>query len=146
MSLPARTRGRIPFALLPLTVVALLPACGILDEGAPETARVLIAGPAGHPLRLVTSSDFDAVSSADGDSREVTVFSADTAAASVPFDRTYGLGPRTRIYVIVGSDSTAAASVRVQVFIDTEIRFDRSTRFADGEDLVFVFASAGGNR
>ena len=142
----ARTRRRILCAVLAVTIVALLPACGILDEGTPKTARVVITGPAGHPLRLVTTSDFDAVSSADGDSREVTVFSADTAAVSVPFDRTYGLGPRTRIYVVVGSDSTAAAAVRVQVFIDNEIRFERSTRFADREDLVFVFASAGGNR
>lgn len=144
MNLPAWTRGRIPLALLPLVV--LLPACGILDEGVPETARVVLAGPAGHPLRLVTSSNFDAVTSADGDSREVTVFSADTTAVTVPYERTYGLGPRTRIYVVVGSDSTAAAAVRVQVFIDNEIRFERSTRFADREDLVFVFASAGGNR
>jgi len=132
-------------ALIPFLVVLVLPACGIFDKGPPETARVLIDGPAGHPVSVVTSSDFDAVTSADGDSREISVFSADTAAASVPFDRSYDLGPRTRIYLVVGSDSTAALPVRVRVSIDGEMRYDRSTHFTSGEELEFVFASAGGN-
>jgi len=132
-------------ALLCFLFVLALPACGIFDDGPPETARVVIDGPTGHPVSVVTSSDFDAVTSADGDSREISVFSADTTAASVPFDRSYDLGPRTRIYLIVGSDSTSALPVRVRVSIDGEPRYDRSTYFAGGAELEFVFASAGGN-
>lgn len=143
MNVPVPWRGPASSALLPILLCLPLATCGILDEDAPDTARLVIEGPAGHPLRLVTTSDFDVVASPGGDSPEVSVISADTAAVTAPFDRSYSLGPRTRIYVIVGSDSTAASPVRVRTFIDGEIRFDRSSRFVDGAELEFVFAAAG---
>jgi len=145
MDLPAPRRASGASILLSLLVLLALPACGILDKGPPETAQVVIDGPSGHPISVVTSSDFDAVTSADGDSREISVFSADTSAAALPFDHFYDLGPRTRIYVVVRSDSTATSPVRVRVSIDGDLRYDRSTRFAGGAELEFVFASAGGN-
>lgn len=133
---PERARRALTVALACLAILA----CGILDEGAPETARIVISGPT-HPVRLVTSSDFDAVTRADGDGRDVTVFSADTAAVSVPFDQRYGLGARGRIFVLVGSDTTAVSPVTLQVYIDGELRFQRSTRFAGGDVMEFVFTS-----
>lgn len=138
MKAPAPRRG--PAALLAVVVVG---ACGIFHDDAPDSARVLVEGAAGHPIELITSSDFDAVTRPDGDGREITVFAADTTTTRTPLDVRFGLGPRTRIYVIVRSDSTAVSPVRVRIYVDEDLRFDSATRFADGEYAEFVFASAG---
>jgi hypothetical protein len=142
MNAPAPRRGRnaLP-TLLGLLIVAAFHGCDILGEGAPESARLVMEGSTGHPLQLVTTSDFDVVTRPDGDTRDVTVFSADTTRVAPPFDRRYSLGPRTRIFVLVSSETPSPAPIRVRIYIDDKLRLDRSTRF-EGETVEFVFAAA----
>jgi hypothetical protein len=137
---PRRARTALLAVLLPCGVLTA-PGCGILDQGEPERARVVAEGANGHPLQVVTTSDFDVVSDERGESREVFIFSADTADVTTPFDREYPLGSRTRIYVTFLSDSTASTPVTLRVFLDGDLRYDRSTRF-EGEGLEFLYAAS----
>jgi hypothetical protein len=116
--------------------------CNILNEGDPQTAHVVIGGADGHPILLVTTTDFDVVSSEGGEARELYVFSADTTAVASPFERQYSMGTRTRFYLVASSDSISAAPVTVKVFLDGELRYSRSTHFgADRLEFLFVARS-----
>ncbi len=128
------------------TVIALVAACPLLigcselfEPSEPEAARVVIEGASGHALELITTSDFDVVRSMDGETREIYVFSADTADVVSPVDRTYRLVPRTRFYMIVSSEMVPDEPVTVRVYIDHEERYRRVTSFGD-EVVEFVYS------
>lgn len=125
---------------LALCGAVTISSCNILSDGDPQTARVVIEGAEGHPIRLVTTTDFDVISSEGGDARELFVFSADTTSVASPFDHQYSMDARTRFYLIVSSDSTSVAPVTVKVFLDGDLRYTRSTRF-EGEELEFLFVA-----
>lgn len=114
--------------------------CDILSSGDPERARVTIDGAPGHTVRLVTTTDFDVVSSTDGEQRDVYVLSADTADVASPYDRSFGLGPRTRFYVLITSETIPAQTVTVRVFLDGDRRYSRSTLFGE-EVLEFLYVA-----
>lgn len=122
-----------------LTGTWLLWGCGILDEGDPEKAQVVIEGGDGHPIQLVTTDDFVITLNQDGENREVFVYSADTTAITSPFDQTYDLGPKKRFYATFSSAQIAPEPISVKVYVGGDLRFDRSTIFEE-EVLKFVFS------
>lgn len=137
---PPGRRHALLALLLPLGIL-VSGACNIFTDDEPQHARVEIEGAAGHPLEVVTSSDFDVVADQGGENRETVVFAADTAEVTSPFARVYGLGSRKRFHLVVSSDSivSAADAVTVRVYIDGDRRYARTTYF-DDEDIEFTYA------
>jgi hypothetical protein len=131
--------GRSVLVAFLLTGTWLFGGCGILDEGDPTSARVVIEGGEGHPIQLVTTHYFLITTDQDGENREIYVTSADTSAVTSPFDRKYDLGPRKRFYATVSSAEIAPTPVSVKVYVDGDLRFNRSTFFGE-EVLEFVFS------
>lgn len=117
----------------------LVLGCGILDEGDPTSARVVIEGEDGHPIQLVTTHDFLITVDQDGENREIFINSADTSAITSPFEKRYDLGPSKRFYATFSSAQVAPSPVSVRVYVGGDLRLDRLTVF-DEEVLEFLFS------
>lgn len=130
--------GRAARPLFLVVGLWMTSGCGILDEGDPETVRVAISGADGHPIELVTTSDFDVIAGQSGDDREVVLYSADTMAVTSPFSQRYELGPRMRFYAIVTSDQAPTEEVLVKIWVEDDLRYNRETVFGD-EVLEFLY-------
>ena len=117
----------------------LVLGCGILDEGDPTSARVVIGGEEGHPIQLVTTHDFLLTVDQDGENREIFLNSADTSTVTAPFEKRYDLGPNKRFYATFSSAQVAPSPVSVRVYVGGSLRFNRGTIF-DEEVLEFVFS------
>jgi len=65
-------KGRNPLLLLSTMIVlsSALQGCGILDEGTPETAKIVVTGGSAETFQLVTTTDFDVILDEAGENRE----------------------------------------------------------------------------
>lgn len=120
--------SRIGALLLPLLYTL---GCGILDEGDPENARVVMEGAQGISVQLVTTNDFVVYLDEQEGSRSVDVLSADTAMVSLPFRKTYSLGQERRFFMRVLSEDPLPEPMTVKVFIDEDLRFNRTSLLGD---------------
>jgi len=131
----ARVRTWVLVGLL----TAVLPACGILDEGGdPRQARLILEGGVGRSLSLVTSNDFAIVSDDAGQTREVYLYTSDTAAVTSPLDGRYSLGSGIRFYASLGSEGALTQAITMRVIIGGKERFSATSLLGETE-LEFVY-------
>lgn len=125
-------------ALSVVSALWLLVGCGILDEGEPDSARIVISGAEGEPFQLVTSNDFLVVAGEEGGMGDVLLNSADTATVSSPFSERHLLGPNRRFYALVSSEGGLSEPITMRVLVGGEERFN-STSTLNGVELEFVY-------
>ena len=114
--------------------------CSWFDDSSPETVRVLLEGQ-GSGFQVVTSTEFVAATNEVG-RLAVQVFDADTAAVSLPFERTWNIAEDQRFFFEgMPADSSATITVRVRVFLDDSEAYDRMvlTRINDPARFVYLF-------
>lgn len=132
------TRGTLTVLLL-----ALLPACGILeteDRGA-EEALVNITGSSPVPLELITSDAY--VIAVDPETFEETVdllASDTTSLETLPFTNIYGISSFDRFLIRLTNPDTAVASVRMTVTVDGSLEYDVPANISEGGSLEFRFS------
>jgi hypothetical protein len=128
-----------PFLLLPLAILTLISfqGCGIFDEGEPDTARVVITGPA-EDFQLVTTNDFDVLGGGAEEVNTVYLNSADTATVTAPYNQRFSLGSRKRFYLMAFSAEGLSQPVNVKVFVGDEER-SNSTSTLEDLSLEFIF-------
>jgi hypothetical protein len=137
-------RSAIKNAVGPVVLLATVSmlgwGCDILDEGTPENARVILEGGSGEEVEMVTSNDFQIVTSDDGENREVSFFSADTTFVTPSFNQKYSLGSGVRFYIEVSSDEPLAQPVTLRVLIDGERRYNAASTLGDQEmEFLYTF-------
>jgi hypothetical protein len=115
-----------------------LGGCGILDEGKPDKARVIIEGATGEEFNLLTSNDFLVIVDQNGENREVVLNSSDTALVSTPFNQQYRLGSGERLYVKVFRDTALSEPINVRILVGGDERFN-STSTLENLTLEFIY-------
>lgn len=123
-------------------VVAVLAMCGcdfLLDNPAPEEARLVIEGEAGKPIRVITSMEFVAAVNELGQTR-VELFLADTVVTTLPYQRTYRIDEEQRYFVEASRLDNDLQTIQVQVWVDDRKQFDRGGTLLDGFPYRFVYA------
>jgi hypothetical protein len=122
-----------------VAAVWLTGACGLLlDNPAPEEARLVINGDAGKSVRLITSTEFVAAVTDAGQTR-VEMFVADTVITTLPYERVFDIGDDQRFLVEASWIDTDLETMNVRVFLDDEKRFDEAGVLLEGAPYRFVY-------
>lgn len=122
-----------------LAAVWLTGACGLLlDNPAPEKARLVVSGDAGKSVRLITSTEFVAAVNEAGQTR-VEMFVSDTLITTLPYERTFDIEDDQRFLVEAAWIDVDLETVNVQVFLDDAIRFDEAGVLLEGQPYRFVY-------
>jgi hypothetical protein len=129
----------------PLTRLALAAAlaatnagCGLLDPPVPEHARVVLTGPEGANVRLVTSSKFLAGITAEGITR-VEVVDADTFVVALPHDSRQRIRSDQRFLALAEAIEGETSQFRMQVFIDDSREYDAAGTLTAASLFRFVY-------
>lgn len=113
----------------PVALCLLVFATGcdwLIGTPAPQTARVAVGGDAGVQVTLLASTEFLASPVQGVDSTRVELLAADTLQRTVPFDTIYDISEVQRVFVrVLGADSPEA-SLRLQVQVDGEEKYDQT--------------------
>lgn len=110
-----------------LLAAALLAGCNPFDIGPPDQARVILGGPDGATVRLVTSNHVLRSLSEDGD-EVIEVIEADTSVVALPFNREYSIQPRKgqyNFYARTAAPDSQSVIVRMQVLVGGETFYDQ---------------------
>jgi acyl-CoA synthetase (AMP-forming)/AMP-acid ligase II len=122
-----------------LAAVWMTGACGLLLENpAPERARLVIVGDAGKSVRLITSTEFVAAVNEQGQTR-VEMFVSDTLVTTLPYERVFDIEDDQRFLVEAAWIDADFDAVSVQVFLDDAVRFDEAGVLKDGQPYRFVY-------
>jgi hypothetical protein len=125
--------------VLLLVAVWLVVGCDLLlDNPEPETARLVISGDAGKPVRLITSTEFVAAVNDVGVTR-VEIFVADTVITTLPYERVYDIERDHRFLVEASWIDTDLEQVNVQVYLDEKKQFDQGGLLMEGQPYRFVY-------
>jgi hypothetical protein len=134
--------GRMAHVLTRLALAAALAAgtagCGLLDPPVPEHARVVLTGPDGANVRLVTSSKFLAGITTEGITR-VEVLAADTFVVALPHDSRQRIRADQRFLALAEAIEGETAEFRMQVFIDESREYDAMGTLSDASLFRFVY-------
>jgi hypothetical protein len=106
--------------------------CGVANR--PDTARILLEGPASASMTLVTSQKFFV--RADGG---IEFQSSDTLSIAVPFDETVRLGAPARFYISAANAEAEPWTFRLQIWIGDRSWYDETKILDPGEDFEFVY-------
>ena len=140
--------------LLAVTAVAAFGAvalasggCDWFEDPTPEFVRVTVDGDA-ESMMLITSTQFfatiDPSSNPDGigaDRLRVEVLNSDTTHVTFPFDHSWSIAQDHRFLLLGFPSDSTQATVRLRVFVDEELDYDRSVvlDFADPAQYVYMF-------
>jgi hypothetical protein len=137
-----RTIAAIPF----LVVLAVLgTGCDVFDPDweRAEQAQVIIDGTTSVPLTLVTSGQFLVVPDPETGALVTELVLSDTVEIELPYQDDFSMGEFERFLVRLINPDTAAANVRMQVYVDGRLEYDRSATMSEAS-LEFIFRVARG--
>jgi len=123
------------------TVILILAAAlltGCIEDPTPERARVVINGEPGKSVRIIVATDFVAAVNQEGQTR-VVILRADTVTATLPYDKTFNIEASQQIFAEVARADADVANLRMQVYIDSDVRFDEGGLLRD-QPFRFVYA------
>lgn len=130
------TRGPILVSMVLSLAVA---ACNWFDDPSPDEARLMIDGPAGTQVQLITSTKLLAAVTNEGVTK-VEVFDADTTNAVLPFESTYVIRDDQAFLALTSHLDANVETMRMRVFLDGTEEFDESGPLEEGVDYRFVYA------
>lgn len=120
--------------------------CGLVEDPAPSTARVVVAGETARDMQLVVSTVFLAQNRTVDFEQvlDVEVIDADTVTIALPFEQTYDITRSQRFLaqVFSASDTTRLEAVQLDGYIDGDRRFTRTATTADSL-IQFVYLYQG---
>lgn len=131
-----RTRASVVVSMLLLFAGS---ACNWLDDPSPDEARLMIDGPAGTRVHLITSTKLLAAVGTDGVTK-VEVFEADTTSALLPFESTYSIRDDQAFLALASHLDANLETMRMRVFLDGTEEFDETGPLEEGIDYRFVYA------
>lgn len=134
------TRHR--FGSVLLLGALLLPALGgcdfITGDPTPEEARVVLEGEPGTEVDVLMSKNFITAQREDGELL-VEVLASQIETVTLPFTQTFDIEEEQQFLArAMPADSTLPTTVRMQVFVDGDSKFDLSRDVRD-EPLQFIF-------
>lgn len=138
----ARAASRTPRRWIALGLVPAFAACGLVStEIDPETVELLLDGPAGAEVILVTSNSYTFGGGGEDGGVTVELFSADTTRVTLAHSQTLALAPTYLFYAqaIPVDPDGAPFSLRMEVRIDGSSRYDKAGMLGDD---VFEYAYA----
>ena len=103
---------------------------GCIEDPTPKRARIVINGESGKTVRVIMASEFVAAVNEQGQTR-VVIFSADTTMATLPFERTVSIERSQQFFAETSRAASDVANLRMQVFIDNNVRFDEGGLLRD---------------
>lgn len=136
------SRLRSTRLLLP-SIVFALSGCGLVSSDIdPESIEVRLEGPAGAQVRLVTSNSFTFGGGGEDGGAQVELVAADTTLVSLDHALNEALAPTYLYYaeLLPNSPGEPLFSVRMQVRIDGDLRYDKSGQIgADEFEYAYVY-------
>ncbi len=134
--------NRTACLLCAVAFAVLLSGCSNLIESEQrlvKNARVTVSGTSPVPMLLITSTNFTATRNLEAGGLNVNYILADTAAITLPYDRSYSFGESDRFVVkLVNGDRDSTASVEMRVYLDGEENYRQAAIMKDSS-LEFVF-------
>ncbi|MEX2285059.1 MAG: hypothetical protein WEE89_21415 [Gemmatimonadota bacterium] len=125
-------------AAILLVTAFLSGGCGWFEDPRPNDARLVVEGDAGKQVRLITSTRFVSAVNELGQTR-VILIEADTAFVTLPIDQTYTIGGDERFFAETSRLDADLETVRMQVFLDRNKRFDEDGPLLTGQPYRFVY-------
>lgn len=119
--------------------------CGLVEaDKQPEQARVQIEVTATNPLQLVISTDFfEFIEPVSGEIL-ASLNDADTFAVTGTFDQTIALGNASAILARLTETDSLQATVRMRVFLDGSLEYDRQGTIQDATlEYRYIFSRFG---
>lgn len=104
--------------------------CGCIEDPTPKHARIVVDGAAGTPVRVIVASEFVASVNEQGQTR-VVIFAADTVTTMLPYEKTINIEAAHQIFAETARADADVENVRMQVFIDGNIRFNEGGLLGD---------------
>lgn len=129
-----------PFArkAIPGLLAVLAAGCNLLEPPVPEEARVVLEGPAGESVRVITSTRFVAGTTTEGTTR-IVVINADTADITLPFESRHRIRADQRFMVQTEPIEGETESFRMQVYIDAAKEYDETGTLGPATLFRFVY-------
>lgn len=121
-----------------LCILASGTACELFEDPTPNEVRVVIDGDAGATVRVVKSTAFVAGVNNLGVTR-VEIIVSDTAAATLPFQGTYGISGDYQFFVEVSRMDADIANFRMRVYVDQDKEFDHGGILIPGGPYRFLY-------
>ncbi|HUF70335.1 MAG TPA: hypothetical protein VMM79_16930 [Longimicrobiales bacterium] len=113
--------------------------CGLLlDNPAPEEARVVIDGDAETEVRIITSTVFVSAVNEEGVTR-VQLFEADTIVTTLPYRRTFDIQEDHRFFAEAARLDVDVQNLTMQVYLDDRKQFDEGGILIEGAPFRFVY-------
>lgn len=123
--------------LLVAAAAVLITACGWFEDLRPVEARVVIEGPAGARVQLITSTRFLAGVDELGTTR-VEVLVADTSEVVLPLRQAWVIR-NERQFFAQAEHVEDGVTLQMQVFINDEVKFDESGPLYAGAPFRFIY-------
>lgn len=120
-------------------LIFVLASCDWFDDPSPDQARLLIDGPTGTAVKLLTSTKFVAARRNDGVTA-VEIVEADTTSVTLPFEASYNIRDDQRFLAWTSYLGTSIETMRMRVFLDGAKEFDEAGRLDEGIDYRFLYA------
>src|SRR5262245_30306895 len=120
-----------------------LPGCDTIidtNRASVTTGRVTVTGQSPVPMRLITSTDFNAFTDSQG-GIFVELVRADTATTELPYDRSFQFGTTDRFIArLRNADEASTASVEMRVYLDGTERYRQAATMTNSSiEFIFYF-------
>lgn len=132
-----RMRSGMRTHALTAAAAVVITACGWFEDLRPIEARVVIDGPAGARVQLITSTRFVAGVDEIGTTR-VEVFVADTSHAVLPFRQVWVIRSERQFFA-QAEHLEDDHVLHMQVFINDQIKFDEAGPLFASAPFRFVY-------
>jgi hypothetical protein len=126
---------RIAFVLLAAVHLA---GCGLIEDPAPNEARLVVFGETDKPVRLIISTEFVAAVNEDGQTR-VVIIQADTVVTTLPYERVYTIEENQRFFAEAARLDEDLQTVHMEVYVDSRKEFDEGGALLEGQPYRFVY-------
>ena len=131
---------------LPILTLLASACSSVLDtsQDYADNATLEVTGTSAVPLQVVSSTNWNYVTSQETGEQIVQLTSADTASLQLPINRTVPITNSFRIYFkVTNGDINQTASIRMRVLLDNKVVFDQAATMRDASlDFSFAYGRA----
>lgn len=123
--------------IVALFCAVLIAGCDWFEDPSPEQARISLDGTPGDMVEILLSTQFVTGITTEG-TTQVELFDPVTLTRALPFDTVLNIRSQQRLFVRTIDADSVSSTVRMQVFIDGDRKYDEEES-VNLRQLLFVF-------